>query len=127
MTIKLTSQRVLRHAAFAALFSIAAAGSAFASSMPYRFELAGRPASNTIAVRVVDTASGQPVTNVQLFALRRVFNFAKGMPRFRYERIALTSDGKGGFLYRGSDVKAGADILLIAQGSEISGSVHIDS
>ena len=93
----------------------------------YRFEQVRCVSGDSVAVRLVDTATGRSVTNAQVFAVHRQWLPGKGAPNFIERKIALTPDGEGRFTYEGGDVQSGANIKLVAQldGTELSGSTTI--
>ena len=106
-----------------------AANAACAASSDYKFEAAGPLSDETLTVRLIDEATGTPVTNAHVFAIHRQQLPVKGEPRFIDRRIALTPDGNGGFIYEGNDVQAGVTIRFVAQVGEsdtdIQGSVRV--
>jgi hypothetical protein len=110
----------------AAALSLGASEAAWAAS-DYKFEIARCLSGDTIAVRLIDKATGKSVNDAQVFAVHRQWLSGKGAPRFLDRKIALTPDGDGRFTYQGNDVQSGANIKLVAQldGSDISGSADI--
>lgn len=102
------------------------ASSAFAANN-YKFAQADCLSGDTVAVRLIDEATGKSVTNAQLFAIHRQWLPGKGAPRFIEQRIPLKPNGDGRFTYEGSEVERGANIKLVAQfdGADISGSSTI--
>jgi hypothetical protein len=98
-----------------------------ASAADYRFETAGCLSGNTLAVRLIDKATGTSVTTAQVFVVHRQYLPGKGEPRFLERKVALAPDGNGRFTYEGDDVQPGANIKLVAQldGSEVSGSANV--
>lgn len=114
--------------AFAAAMSFATLGNA-ATPHNYRFEIIGQPSGKTLTVRLVDKATGQPVSDARIFAIHRQWLPAKGEPRFLDRRIALTPNGNGAFTYESSDVQTGVTIRMVAriddEASDIFGSVRV--
>ena len=89
---------------------------ACASAQTYRFEIVEQRTPTTIAVRLVDTASGEAVPGARIFALdRRFAAFRKHVPQVQRTRVALASDGRGSFLYGTEQLHAGDAIQLVAQ------------
>ena len=113
--------------AVATTLSFGASSSAAWAAGDYRFQTAGCLSGDVVRVRLIDDATGKFVTNVQVFAVHRRWLPSKGAPRFIEQRVALTPDGEGRFIYEGTDVQPGASIRLAAQfdGSDISGSVNV--
>lgn len=110
----------------AAALSLGAGGAARAAD-DYKFEQARCVSGDSVAVRLVDKATGRSVTNAQVFVIHRQWLPGKGAPRSIERRIALTSDGEGRFTYEGNEVQPGANLKLVAQldGADISGSTDI--
>jgi hypothetical protein len=63
----------------------------------------------------VNTLTGQPVIDAQLFALHKEYRGAKATPSIVYRRVQLSPDGHGDYTYEGRDVQAGALIPIAAQ------------
>ncbi len=126
MAINLNTRPGLIGLVVAIALSFGANSAAWAASA-YKIETIHCASGDPFAVRLVDEATGQPVSNAQVFVVHRQWLPGKGEPRYLEHRVALTPDGKGDFTYEGSDVQAGATIKLVAQidGSEISGSIGI--
>ena len=128
MTYNVKKNAGLISLAFAAAMSFATLGNA-ATPHNYRFEVVGQPSGKTPTVRLVDEATGQPVSGAHVFAIHRQWLPAKGEPRFLDRRIALTPKGNGAFTYENNDVQAGATIRMVAQiddeASDVFGSVRV--
>jgi hypothetical protein len=106
-------------AVIAAIAATAGCASVVESSA-YRFELAELSASTdtgtTLTVRMLDISTGQPVTNAEVFAVHaKRAPFYKTVPQIRRERIALTSDGQGNYLYQSTALRAGETVRLNAR------------
>lgn len=118
--------RLIGLAVATALLFGAGSGAAWAAG-DYKFETAGCRSGDTVAVRLIDEATGKSVTNAQLFAVHRQWLPGKGAPRFIDRKVALSPDGEGRFTYEGTDVEPGATVRLAAEvnGSDISGSANV--
>ncbi|MBS0470962.1 MAG: hypothetical protein JSR60_07815 [Proteobacteria bacterium] len=111
----------------AAALLLASSNGAWASADNFKFEACAHLSGDSVAVRLIDGATGQAVTDAKVFAVHRQWLPGKGEPRFLERRVALTPDGKGGFTYEGSDVQPGVKIKLIAQAgtSEVAGTTCV--
>lgn len=113
--------------AFAAALSLAASSAWAADS--YKFETVGPYTGASLTVRLVDTATEQPVTNAHVYVIHRQWlpPTKGGAPRYIDRRIELAAAGNGTFAYQGNDLDVGSSLRLVAHidGSpEIEGSVH---
>ena len=126
MNIILKKRPKLIGFAVAAALSLGAGEAAWAAS-DYKFEAADCLSRNTVAVRLIDKATGKPIANAQVFAVHRQWLPGKGAPTFLDRKVALSPDGSGRFTYQGNDVQPGANIRLVAQldGSAFSGNIDI--
>ncbi len=126
MTIRMKQHAGLLGLAFAAALSLSA-NTAWAS-VDYKFE-AVRPASgSTLPVRLVDPATGQPVTAAHVYVIHRQWLPTKSTLHFIDRRIALTPNSDGTFTYRSNDVQSGTTIQLGAEldsGPDVQGSIHV--
>lgn len=113
--------------AVATALSFGANGGVAWAAGDYKFETAGCLSGNTLAVRLIDETTGKSITNARLFAIHRQWLPGKGVPRSFEQKVALTPDGSGRFMYESTDVQAGANIRLVAQldGADISGSASV--
>lgn len=118
--------------AFAVAMSFAVLSqAALAASDKYRFEVVGQPSGKMLAIRLVDEATGQPVSDARVFAIHRQWLPTKGEPKFFDRRIALTSKGNGVFIYESNDLQTGMTIRMVAQiddeASDVFGSVRVSN
>ena len=105
-------------AIFVVLVIVATAGCASVSgSSAYRFELvAQRGTTNaaTITVLMVDASTGQAVTNANVYAFPPEHTLsAKDIRWVRW--IKLKPNGRGGYVYQGTNLHAGETIRLNAR------------
>jgi hypothetical protein len=116
MTTMMKTQRVAR-IAFVATILIALSGCAALTSQSddYYFSAVGHPSGDTLTVHFVNTVTGQPITDAQLFALHKEYRPAKGAPQIVDQRIPLNPNGRGDYTYESRDVQAGALIAVAAQ------------
>lgn len=85
--------------------------SSFAGSDSYVFKLVGHPTDTTVSVELVNTSTGQPVMNAELFTLRWTATGIKNMPRTQ-QRIPLTPNGDGTFT---AEAEPGDTLQMAAQ------------
>lgn len=116
-------------AAFTATLSLAA-NSAWAADS-YKFETVGPSTGASLTVRLVDTATEQPVTNAHVYVVQRQWlpPTKGGAPRYIDRRIELPAAGNGTFAYQGKDLEAGSSLRLAAHidgRPEVEGSVSVN-
>lgn len=112
--------------AFTAALSLAA--NPASAAVNYKFETVSPPSGAMLTVRLVDAATGQPITNAHVYVVHRQWLPIKSPVPFIDRRIELTSDGNGAFTYQSGDVHAGATIPLIAEvggSGEVRGSILV--
>jgi hypothetical protein len=85
------------------------------ASVDYKFEAVSPPSGTTLTVRLVDPATGQPVTAAHVYVIHRQWLPMKSALRFIDRRIALTPNSDGTFTYESNDVQAGSTIQLGAE------------
>lgn len=85
--------------------------SSFAGSDVYAFKLVGHPTATTVSVELVNTSTGQPVTNAELFMLRWIATGLKYMPRGQ-QRTPLAPNGDGTFT---AEAEPGDRLQMAAQ------------
>ena len=98
------------------------------AAVNYKFETVSPLSGATLSVRLVDAATGQPVTNAHVYVVHRQWLPMKSSLHFIDRRIELAPDGNGAFTYQSNDVQAGATIPLVAHVgdfSEVWGSVRV--
>ena len=123
----LKNRRKLIGLGIATALSLGASSGVAWAADDYKFEQARCLSGDTVAIRLVDEASGKSVTNAQVFAVHRQWLPGKGEPRSIERKVALKPDGEGRFIYQGGEVQSGANLKLVAQldGADISGSTTI--
>ena len=112
--------------AFTAVLSLAA--NPASAAVNYKFETVSSPSGAMLTVRLVDAATGQPVTNAHVYVVHRQWLPIKSPVPFIDRRIELKRDGNGVFTYQGNDVQAGATIPLVADvgdSAEVRGSIRV--
>jgi hypothetical protein len=112
MTIRMKQHAGLLGLAFATALSLSA--NAAWASVDYKFEAVSPPSGTTLTVRLVDPATGQPVTAAHVYVIHRQWLPMKSALRFIDRRIALTPNSDGTFTYQGNDVQAGSTLRLAA-------------
>jgi len=113
--------------AFAATLSLAA-NTAWAAGS-YKFEAISASAGNALAVRLVDEATGQPVTDAHVYVILRQWLPMKGVPMFTDRRIELKPVGNGIFSYQGGGLSAGTTVRLAADiegAPAVRGSIRVN-
>lgn len=85
--------------------------SSFAGSDAYAFKLVGHPTDTTVSVELVNTSTGQPVTNAELFTLHWTATGIKYMPRTQ-QKMPLTPNGDGTFT---AEAEPGDTLQMAAQ------------
>ena len=116
MTNMMRNKGVTRIALVAAiLVTVSGCAAISGQSGDYYFGAVGRPSGDTLTVHFVNMATGQPVTDARLFALRTEHRAAKATPSVVYQHVPLNPDGHGDYIYEGRDVQAGALIPVAAQ------------
>jgi hypothetical protein len=126
MTIRMKQHAGLLGLVFAAALSLSA--NAAWASVDYKFEAVSPPSSTTLTVRLVDPATGQPVTAAHVYVIHRQWLPMKSALHFIDRRIALTPNSDGTFTYQSNAVQVGTTIQLGAEvenGPDIQGSVRV--
>jgi hypothetical protein len=126
MTISMKQHAGLLGLALAAALSLSA--NAAWASVDYKFEAVSPPSGTTLTVRLVDPATGQPVTAAHVYVIHRQWLPMKSALRFIDRRIALTPNSDGTFTYESNDVQAGSTIQLgaeVGNGPDVQGSVRV--
>lgn len=113
----------LRMSALAGVLVATIAGGALAASEDYRFEVVQPPVGSACGliatVRLIHVASGQPVTDAEVFqrSSKVVFNISnKALPSTVVQTTPLRPDGHGNYqLIVGSPQKGGTSVTLLAR------------
>ena len=120
----------LSYLALAVALSFGAASEAAGAARDgYKFEVVSQPTETSLTLRLVNSASEQPVADAHVFAIRRQWLATKGQPQFLDRRVELMPVGNGTFIYEGDDVQPGATIRLVLQiddsDSDVVGSINV--
>lgn len=111
----------------AALSGILYPASSFAGPPDYGFKIVGRPSGTTVSVELVDRNTEQPAANAQLYTMRWVYGFGKGIPTHQV-RVPLKANGDGTFV---ADARPGDELQLFAvvpgNADKVTGSVFVGS
>ena len=127
MHTTLKKYSILIGLAVSAALSLGVGGPAWAAN-DYKFETASPTSGATLTVRLVDAATGQPVTSTHVYAIHRQWLPTKSGLRFIDHRIALPPNADGTFTYQSNDVQAGGTVRLGAEvddGSEIQNNIRV--
>jgi hypothetical protein len=127
MTIRMKRHAGLLGLAVAAALSLSQ-NAAWASVDDYKFEAVSPSSRTTLTVRLVNPATGRPVTAAQVYVIQRQWQPMKSALRFIDRRIALTPNSDGTFTYESNDVQAGSTIQLgadVENGPDVQGSVRV--
>lgn len=90
------------------------------TSNAYRFEIVQNPENSAtgwlVDVRLIDTNTGQPVGNAEIFKRQMVpAPSPKAVPAFQERLIPLSADGHGGYLYTQHNFHFGETLRLAAR------------
>ena len=124
----ITNTRLIKAALTAiSLSAILYPVSSFAAPQNYGFKIVGHPTESTIAVEVVDNGSGALVTDAQLYTVRWVYGFGKGVPTHQV-RVPLKPSSDGTFV---TEARPGDRLQLAAimpgKSDPLTGSLFVGS